>query len=236
MKNDPDKKTFLLVHGAWHGGWCYGRVARLLRARGHDVHVPTLTGVGERAHLAGSDVGLGTQVQDVVNLIRWEQLTGIVLVGHSYGGMVISGVAESVPHGTIASIVYLDAFLPEDGRCLYDYAPPEPAQLLEQTRSGLVAPFTAEAFNVNPRDRAWVDAQCTPHPLNCFTERLALTGARERIPKKAYVLATGWNGVFAPFAESLRQDPSWRVSEMAHGHDLMVDAPEELAALLETLA
>jgi pimeloyl-ACP methyl ester carboxylesterase len=233
---DRDTRTFVLVHGAWHGGWCYNRVAERLRARGHRVLTPTLTGVGERAHLAGPDVDLATHVQDIIGVLRWEELAGVVLVGHSYGGMVISGVAEAVAPGTIDSIVYLDAFLPADGHCLYDYAPPDAAGLLEQTRTGLVAPFTAELFNVNARDRAWVDAQCTPHPVRCFTGRLRLTGARERIPKKAYVLATGWEGPFRAFADALRADPTWRVSEMDAGHDLMVDAPDELAELLERLA
>ena len=232
----PKQSTFVLVHGAWHGGWCYKRVAQQLRDNGHRVYAPTLTGVGDRSHLATREVNLTTQVTDIVNLLRWEELRDIVLVGHSYGGMVISGVAEAVPAGTIASIIYLDAFLPENNKCLYDYAPPPPEVLLEQMRSGMATPRSAANFGVNQRDRAWVDAQCTPHPVNCFTERMKLTGARERIARKSYVLATGWNGVFGSFADALRRDSTWQVREMPYGHDLMVDAPAELAHLLETLS
>src|SRR4051812_4933591 len=124
------RKTFVLVHGAWHGGWCWRRVGDRLRALGHDVRTPTLTGVGERAHLLSPAVTLRTHVDDVVNVIKWDELTDVVLVGHSYGGFIVSEVVERVPHA-IASIVYLDAFVPENGKSLQDYAPPERRALIE---------------------------------------------------------------------------------------------------------
>jgi pimeloyl-ACP methyl ester carboxylesterase len=109
--------TFVLVHGAWHGGWCYARVARLLRAAGHDVYTPTLTGVGERAHLAALSMTLTTHVRDIVNVLEYENLSDVILCGHSYGGMVITGVAAAAGE-RIRTLFYLDAFLPEDGsRC-----------------------------------------------------------------------------------------------------------------------
>ena len=114
--------TFVLVHGAWHGSWCWKRVRKALQARGHDVFTPTLTGVGERSHLLSPDVNLDTHITDVVNLIRWEELSGIVLCGHSYGGCVITGVADRLSD-RIAALVYLDAFVPEDGQSLYDILP-----------------------------------------------------------------------------------------------------------------
>ena len=114
--------TFVLVHGAWHGGWCYKRVARLLRQAGHDVYTPTLTGLGERAHLMNRAIALDTHVQDIVGVIRCEELSDVVLCGHSYGGMVITGVAEQMA-AKIRSLVYLDAFVPENGKCLFDYLP-----------------------------------------------------------------------------------------------------------------
>ena len=122
--------TFVLVHGAWHGAWCWKRVTKLLRAKGHDVYVPTLTGVGERVHLASPDVSLDTHVMDVVNEIKWQELSNVVLVGHSYGGMVISGVAEKMEK-QIASLVMLDAFVSENGQSLVDMQPPAAAEMFK---------------------------------------------------------------------------------------------------------
>jgi pimeloyl-ACP methyl ester carboxylesterase len=120
--------TFILVHGAWHGSWCWARVRRALADRGLLVFTPTLSGVGERSHLLARDVDLQVHVNDVANLIRWEELDAVILCGHSYGGCVISGVAEAVPD-RIAALVYLDAFLLEDGECLHDLLPQEHREL-----------------------------------------------------------------------------------------------------------
>ena len=234
-------KTFVLVHGAWHGGWCWRRVADLLTARGHKVFTPTLTGLAERSHLSGSDVDLDTHIADVVNLLKWEGLSNVVLCGHSYGGMVISGVAEAVPAGVIGSIVYLDAFLPDDGRSLLDYttvAGREGGPMLEEGEAtGLVSPIPAEVFGVNALDSAWVDAQCTPQPYRTLTGKVRLTGARERIPRKAYVLATGYSGLaFPTFAAKVKDNPQWAYHEVPCGHDVMLDAPDDLARILEESA
>src|SRR5947209_17490274 len=109
--------SFVLVHGAWHGSWCWKRVRKALQAAGHEVFTPTLTGLGERSHLLSRDVNLETHIQDVVNLIKWEELTDIVLCGHSYGGCVISGVADRIP-ARIRALVYVDAFVLENGENL----------------------------------------------------------------------------------------------------------------------
>jgi pimeloyl-ACP methyl ester carboxylesterase len=230
--------TFVLVHGAWHGGWCWRRLEDLLRARGHRVFSPTLTGLADRSHLASSGVTLSTHVEDVARLIRWEGLTDVVLCGHSYGGMVVSGVAEAAPAGAIGSIVFLDAFLPADGRSLLDYttsAGREGGPMVEEGEAtGLVSPIPAEVFGVNEADRAWVDAMCTKQPYATLTQGLKLTGARERIARKAYVLATGWaNASFPVFAEKVKGLADWRYYEVACGHDVMLDAPERLAEILE---
>src|SRR5262245_14863398 len=119
--------TFVLVHGAWHGGWCWQRVSPLLRARGHEVFAPTLTGLGERSHLLTREIGLETHVADVVNAIRWEDLTDVVLCGHSYGGMVISGAADRMAD-RVRSLVYLDAFVPADGQSIFDFMTAERAE------------------------------------------------------------------------------------------------------------
>ena len=116
--------TYVLVHGAWHGSWCWKRVRKALQANGHDVFTPTLTGLGERSHLLSREVNLETHIDDVVNLIRWEELSNIVLCGHSYGGVVVSGVADRVPD-RIGALIYLDAFVLEDGRSVHDEVPPD---------------------------------------------------------------------------------------------------------------
>ena len=113
------KSTFVLIHGAWHGGWCWQRVTEILQRAGHSALAPTLSGVGERSHLAGLEINLTTHVLDVVNEVRWKDLSNIVLCGHSYGGMVITGAAEHI-HERIASIMYLDAFVPNDRESLND--------------------------------------------------------------------------------------------------------------------
>jgi pimeloyl-ACP methyl ester carboxylesterase len=230
-------KTFVLVHGAWHGGWCWRRVADRLAARGHRVFANSLTGLADRAHLAGPSVTLTTHAEDVAGLIRAEELTDVVLVGHSYGGMVISQAVEKIPAGTVSSLVFLDAFLPEDGKSLFDYTAVEGREggpmVEEGERTGLVSPIPAAFFGVNAADRAWVDAQCTPQPVGAFTEKVRLTGAREAIPRKTYIYATGWAPAFAEFAVRVKGDPAWRYLETNVGHDVMLDAPDWLAAALE---
>jgi pimeloyl-ACP methyl ester carboxylesterase len=232
--------TFVLVHGAWHGGWCWRRVCERLAARGHRAFAPTLTGLGERSHLLSREVGLETHIDDVVNLLRWEGLENIVLVGHSYAGLVISGVAENVGRA-IESLVFLDAFVPEDGQSMLDLVPPGNKQRWEpglRESGGLsVPPIPAAVFGVNEADRAWVDAQCVPHPYKTFTDPIRLAGARERIAKKAYIRAALYDSpVFRAYYERLKDDPSWRVFEVRSGHDVMLDAPDELVAILEQVA
>jgi pimeloyl-ACP methyl ester carboxylesterase len=233
----PKKQaTFVLVHGAWHGGWCYARVAEILRAQGHRVFTPTLTGLGERSHLVSFGViNCSTHIQDIVNVIQWEQLKEVILCGHSYGGMVIGGVADAISE-RIASLVYLDAVIPEDGKSLIDGS--EPQQIVEFLKTAadhgghLVAPMPAEHFNVNPNDRAMVDALCTPQPLATGIERLKLTRAYMNIAKKTFVLATNWKGSLTREYARIKGDKSWTVIEVPYGHDVMLDAPERLAEIL----
>src|SRR5215471_9246086 len=170
-------KTFVLVHGAWHGGWCWRRVVDWLTADGHRVFAPTLTGLGERSHLISRSINLATHIADVVNLIQWERLSDVVLVGHSYAGFVISGAAEQA---AIASIVFLDAFVPSDGDCFVELAAPATREAIEAAqRQGdfTVPPRPAAFFKVNEADRDWVDALCTPHPIATMLERITLSGA-----------------------------------------------------------
>jgi pimeloyl-ACP methyl ester carboxylesterase len=231
--------TFVLVHGAWHGGWCYARVAEILRARGGRVFTPTMTGLGERVHAATADITLTTHVTDIVNVLRYEDLHDVVLCGHSYGGLVISGVVEAVPE-RIAALVYLDAFVPENGQSLHDLVPE--AQRTRQldaaaANGGFIPPIPAANFGVNERDRAYVDAQCVPQPLATMRERLVLTGARERVAHKTYLRAGAYRSFpFDAARERFTGAPGWVVEEIPSGHDVMLDAPGELAAALTAAA
>jgi len=229
------RKTFVLVHGAWHGGWCWRRVADLLEAKGHKVFVPTMTGLGERSHLLDAKVNLATHITDIVNVIKWEGLGDIVLVGHSYGGVIINGVAEQAGD-KIASIVFLDAFVPENGDSLESGAsqPVRDAIAAAKGRGEhALKAVPAAVFRVNEKDRAWVDAMCTPHPITTLTDKATVTGAREKIAKKSYIRAKGYPSV--PFDTALakyKANGAWKTFEMTAGHDAMVDAPAELTDLL----
>ena len=231
--------TFLLVHGAWHGGWCWRRVSDLLEKQGHKVIAPTMTGLGERSHLLDARINLATHIADIVNVIKWEKLEDIVLVGHSYGGVIISGVAEQMRQ-SIGSIVFLDAFVPASGDSLSTKASQpvrEAIAALAPKGELAIKPVAAAVFRVNENDRAWVDAMCTPHPLATFTDKITLTGAHERIAKKAYIRAKGYPSVlFDGFYERLKADPTWRVYELPSGHDAMVDMPERLGEILLEVA
>ncbi len=227
------------MHGAWHGSWCWKRVRTALQREGHDVLTPTLTGVGERSHLISPQVNLDTHVADVVNLIRWEELTDVVLCGHSYSGCVITGVADRIPE-RLGALVYLDAFILENGQSLHDVLPREVVEAqvrgaLETGDGWRVPPITAEFFRVNLEDRAWVDAQCTPQPLATFQQRLRVDGVFPAA-KCTHILATGYeHSPFPPFHE-IAQVKGWKTLKVDCGHDVMLDKPAELVAMLRDAA
>jgi pimeloyl-ACP methyl ester carboxylesterase len=229
--------TFVLVHGAWHGSWCWKRVRRALQAQGHDVFTPTLTGVAERSHLLSRDVNLETHILDVENLVRWEELSDIVLCGHSYGGCVIGGVADRVPE-RIRALVYLDAFVLEGGENLAQHVPESQyKQLLEGAKAvgeGWKAPpIPAEVFNVNAGDREWVNSQCTMQPLDTFEQRIRLSGGAGEIRNVTFILATGFveGSPFPPFYERAKTR-GWKTITVPCGHDVMLDLPDELTRIL----
>ncbi|MBI1182058.1 MAG: alpha/beta fold hydrolase [Alphaproteobacteria bacterium] len=232
--------SFVLVHGGWHGGWCWRRVARRLREQGHEVFTPTLTGLGERSHLLSHAINLDTHVEDVLGVLDWEDLDDVVLVGHSYGGLVVTGAADRRPE-RIAALVFLDAFIGEDGESLLTLTSDDfrPFLLDGAGRNGglLVPPVSAAQFNVGPEDQAWVDGKCGLHPFACFLQRQSLTGAWHGIRRKASLLATGWSpNPLAGRFEALRGDPGWITIEMECGHDMMVDRPGDVADWLAGLA
>lgn len=230
--------TFVLVHGAWHGGWCWKRVAERLAAAGHRVFSPTLTGLGERAHLLSRSVNLDTHIQDVVGVLEAEELDGVVLLGHSYGGIVITGVAARAP-ARIRRLIYLDAALVEDGACWSDIVPPETAaarrRLAEESSGGVSMPVPdAAVFGLaEPGDIAWVQRRMTPHPFAPFDQKMRWGGPIGAALPKVYVdcRRPPYAGLEAMKAR-YRGRPEWPFVELAAGHDAMVSAPEETARLL----
>jgi pimeloyl-ACP methyl ester carboxylesterase len=232
--------TFVLVHGAWHGSWCWARVRRALQALGHEVFTPTLTGVGERAHLLSPSVNLDTHIDDVANLIRWEALSNVVLCGHSYGGAVVAGVADRVAD-RIDALVYLDAFVLEHGQSVHDTLPAEQRALqLDLARDvgdgWKVPPIPAAVFNVNATDRAWVDRQCTMQPLATFQQPLTLSGRFSTPQNTTFILASAFaDSPFPPFYERAKA-LEWNALTVDCGHDVMLDQPQELTDILADIA
>jgi pimeloyl-ACP methyl ester carboxylesterase len=212
-------------------------VRKALQAAGQDVFTPTLTGVGERSHLNSAGVNLSTHIADVANLIQWEELSDVILCGHSYGGCVISGAADRVPK-RIRALVYLDAFVLEDGEALTDLLPPGQAQGMRQGAEAAgdgwkVAPIPAEAFRVNPHDSAWVNRQCTQQSIATFEEPVQLRNGVGRIEDVTHILATGYQqGSPFPACHERAKAKGWKTRTFACGHDVMLDLPEELTAFL----
>ncbi len=233
--------TYVLVHGAWGGGWKFARVAEALRKRGHVVFTPTLTGQGERSHLNSATVNLSTHVTDILNVIRYEDLSDIVLLGHSYGGMVITAVADAVPE-KIAALVYLDAFIPEDGKSLFDLNIPANTQMfidragmLPGALGGLfVPPPSAAFFGVNEKDAPRVDALAAPHPIATMMEKIRLVGGYRSVKKRIYVHGTVLprESPFKPFYEQARRE-GFEAHALPCGHDVMLDRPAELTEILD---
>ena len=232
--------TYVLVHGAWGGSWCWKRVRKALQAQGHQVFTPTLTGVGERSHLLSPQVDLNTHINDVVNLIQWEELSDVILCGHSYGGCVISGVADRIPD-RIAALVYLDAFVLKNGQCLHDTLPADQRNLqMELTAAHgegwKVPPIPAEVFGVNANDAGWVNRQCTVQPLATFQQPIHLSGKARGIKNVTFILATGFtDSPFPQFYESAKA-MGWKTLKMDCGHAVMLDLPEELTRALDDVA
>ncbi|MGE0501052.1 MAG: alpha/beta fold hydrolase [Rhizobiaceae bacterium] len=221
--------TFVIVHGAWAGAWAWVRVGDRLTAQGHRVVVPTLSGLGERSHLAGPQIGFETHVADIVNEIRWKDLQDVVLVAHSYGGFVATAAVEEVGD-RLAAIVYVDAFIPKDGQAFADFSPDwqVPADRLIDAPPAVLGDYLDDA------DRIWVNAKATPQPAGTFTGRVRVTGAYERVPRKAFVQATGWDGAIGGSLSEFEGRADWSVHRIACGHDVAIDKPDDLVAILET--
>jgi pimeloyl-ACP methyl ester carboxylesterase len=229
--------VFVLVHGGWHGGWCWRRVAPRLVAAGHEVHTPTLTGLGDRAHLGAPDTGLATHVEDVVAVLEVEDLREVVLVGHSAGGAVITGVAQRAG-GRIADLVYLDAFVPSPGQSVFDLLPPPRrdhfrAQVDGAGRIALDWDVAMDGWAVRAEDdRAFVGPRLRPHPLGGLADPVPDVPLPDLPRRFVHCTDKPARDGFAGFAATAASEPGWRLDVLDTGHDAMVTAPDQLAALL----
>lgn len=225
--------TFVLVHGSFHGGWCWQRVARLLRQSGHEVYTPTLTGLGERSHLVTPQTGLELHIQDIRQVLEYEDLHNVVLVGHSYAGFVITGVAEHAPQ-RLARLIYLDAFIPHDGKSAFGLMPgmeEQWAHIAASQGSGfLIPPMSPAAMGItNPVDAAWAQSRLTPMPLVTHQQRIHLTSSQARQLPRTYILCTKF--VYQATAREA-QSLGWDCFMLESGHDAMITVPNELAQTL----
>ena len=229
--------TFVLVHGAFHGSWSWKRVRNALQAAGHEVFTPTLTGLGERSHLNSPNVNLSTHILDVINLIKWEELSNVVLCGHSYGGCVISGAAEQL-NGSIRALVYVEGFVLEDGESLMDLFPREQVnQARQQAQTAgdgwKILPFPASILGTNSADVDWVDAQLTPQPIASFEEPLLFAKRSPEVADVLHILATGYESPFPIAAAHERaKKRGWATRTVSCGHEVMLDRPDDLTKLL----
>lgn len=234
--------TYVLVHGGGHGGWCYQRVARIMRSRGQEVYTPTMTGLGERSHLLRPDIDLDFQITDIVEVLEFEDLRDVILVGHSYGGMVITGVADRAAD-RIGHLVYLDAANPVNGQSLVDVAGP----LMAMARTGgrVVDGIELVLFPgddpmhfygvTDPEQIAWMKPKLTPHPWQCFEQKLVLTNedAVWKIPQTHIVCTSTLPG---RDLDKLNASSDGRVWDIDTGHDLMITEPERVSEMLLRLA
>ena len=232
--------TYVLVHGAWHGGWCWRKVARLLKAPGTDLYTPTLTGLGERVHLASPDIDLETHICDVLGVLETEDLRDVVLVGHSYAGIVVSAAADRAA-GRVARVVYLDAIVPREGQCLYDCASAKVRDNFEEQArvggDGWRIPASAATVQFlglkEETDVSWVMPKLTAHPIRTFREPVKLSANFPQMPR-AYINCIGDKPLGQPKSAQAADIEDYH--ELRTGHDAMVTAAVDLAELLSRIA
>jgi pimeloyl-ACP methyl ester carboxylesterase len=247
---NADPATYVLVHPAWLGGWCWPKVTARLRTHGHTVYTPTLTGLGERIHLADPAIGLATHIDDVVNLLEFEDLNRVILVGNSSGGMVITGAADRVPE-RLASVVYLDAFVPEDGQSLVDLLSPERRQGMEQLVNTEGQGWLLPRFGPLPweeivrgpwgvtaeEDIAWLLARLASTPFKHFTDPVTRSNPAVAQLNRVYIRCTLFpQPVFDRHAQMAQETAGWHYRELATPHLPYITHPEELSEVLLGLA
>jgi pimeloyl-ACP methyl ester carboxylesterase len=227
--------TFVLVHGAWHGGWCWSKVTQALASANARTYAPSLTGLGDRVHLASPAVCLETHIEDIVRVLECERLADVTLVGHSYAGVVVTGVADRVPQ-RISRVVYLDAVVPGDQQCLFDCAGPAfRAQIEDQVRIQgdgwrISVPDAAWLGLVEDEDVQWVMPRLVPHPYRTFTDRVHLQSTAARSIPRSYINCIGCKAPGGP--RSGQADGIEDYYEVPTGHDAMVTLPGRVSELL----
>jgi pimeloyl-ACP methyl ester carboxylesterase len=235
MSSTP--QTFLVCHGAWSAGWAWKKMHPLMSKAGHRLLTPSYTGLGERAHLANPDIDLETHITDMLQVIKYEDLRDFVLIGHSYGGMVATGVADRA-RDKIRQLIYVDAFVPQDGQSLLDLNEVARARMQELAKSGdgWRVPPNPTPPDTSPDDVAWLSERRVNMPIKCFEQKLKLS-APLTLPR-SYIYATRITpaDTFGPFARMAKNDTAWRYHEIDASHSPNVTAPEALMALLERIA
>jgi pimeloyl-ACP methyl ester carboxylesterase len=232
-------KSYVLVHGAWHGAWCWKEVADALRGMGHRVSAITQTGVGERKHLLSKDITLDTFAADLVNHIEAEELDNVILVGHSFGGTSISGAADRMP-SRIRHLVYLDSVILQNGESVFGALPPDVVaarrkMVAEQGNGIFIPPAPVTAFGIPDDHRlaAWVKRRLTPHPVSTYDSPMRLANPVGNGRPRTYIICA--NPIYGPLEATrqwVKKQDGWIVREIATGHDAMVLAPVELARML----
>ena len=225
----------MVAHGAWSAGWAWKKLRPLMAARGHRLWTPTYTGLGERSHLAGPQVDLQTHVTDIVQVLRMEDLSDVVLIGHSYGGMVATGVADRVPE-RLQRVIYLDAFVPEDGDSLASLTGQSAQSMRDAAEDGWKAAPRPVPPDTPRADLAWIAARRMSHPVECFVQPLALTGAGAALPRHyIYALKTDERDTFGRFHQRAQTTPGWTAHQIGASHNPHITVPETLAQLLDDI-
>ena len=233
----PLPKTFLVCHGAWSAGWAWKKMHPLMQAAGHRLVTPTYTGLGERAHLANASIDLNSHIEDMLNVIKYEDLCDIVLIGHSYGGMVATGVADRA-RDKVRQLIYIDAFVPQDGQSLLDLnevARPRMEEL-SKTGDGWRVPPNPTPPDTSPTDVEWLTARRVDMPIKCFDMKLRLRNGEPNVPRSyIYCTRAAPADTFGQFAKRARSEPGWRYFEIDASHSPNVTAPDALMASLERI-
>jgi len=230
--------TFVVAHGAWSSAWAWKKMRPLIRAAGHEIFTPSYTGMGERAHLANPAIDLDTHIQDVVAVLEIEDLRDVVLIGHSYGGAVATGIADRA-RARIAQLVYLDAFVPRNGESVFDIQPAERADKMREAArekgEGWRIPTSPMPPDTPADDVAWAAHRRLPQPIKTFEQKLRLSG--EAPPPRAYIYCKrfGPGDVFRPFAERAQRESGWRYFEIDASHNPHITAPDALMGILQQI-
>lgn len=228
--------TFLLAHGAWSSAWAWKKMRPLMRSAGHDFITPSCTGLGERSHLAHAGVNLDTHIDDLLQVLEFEDLRDVVLLGHSYGGMVATGVADRAA-SRVQQVIYLDAFVPQHGQSAMSLQPQavqeRMAALVKTQGDGWRVPCNPLPPDTSEEDAAWANPRRVMQPVKCFEQPLALTGAMDALPRSyIYCRKSGPGDVFRQFADRVKAAPGWRYVEMDASHNPHITCPQALMTIL----